>query len=557
MLSSELRYELLLVIDGERGPGFEYALALARRTGARLLLTGRTPAPTDRPTWLDAAPETLDMVLAQLQHDLVVRQRMGPAGAQRQVQRARAQWELMRNLDRLRKAGISARYQACERPDTLSLNRLAGEEPIRGVIVGPPPMPRQLPEDPGAFLQLTSLGTLLTLLPLLNWSQLRVLAACTPLAGWAGQAGQGPLALAGDMLGWLIQSLHQRHPQLRGLAFAMGGQGTGASRSDMFLEALLGSELPRVAVCDMPTARGSGRPMASFPITPRPRGRLVQTPEDRVPSVRFERARDLWLDQHRLDDEPALPAAFVTEIFAELARARGLAVRDLRFRRPAPVRGASLEAEVLDYDGRLMLVPTDRSELPAKILPRLAFATCRLGPPVRDEPLGMGFSPRELLTLHDAAQEAVLPCYTLLEERFAPTLGLGPIFRGIRSTRHTGDRYLGLISLTDEAMAALAVPGAFAFQPVLADLAMQVAMAWALEEHQRLALPTALAGLHILGTSREREAVIVCKARDLSASHIAVDLVVREPDHRPVLILEQLELRAVADLEEADPTDAP
>jgi malonyl CoA-acyl carrier protein transacylase len=548
------RGELLLVLDGERGPGFEYALALAQRTGASLLLTGRTPAPNDRPSWLDAAPETLEMVLGQLQHDLVERQRMGPAAAQQQVARARAQWELMRNLDRLREAGISARYHACERIDAQALELLSGGRPVRGVIVGPPPMPRHLPDDPGAYLRLTALGSLLGLLPLLDWSQLRVLAACTPLAGWAGTPGQGPLALAGDMLGWFIQALQQRHPQLRGLAFAMGGQGAGATRSDMFLEALLGSELPRVAVTDLPTAHASRRQLDSFPIAPRPRGRLLRSPEDRVPAVRFERARDLWLDQHRLDDEPALPSAFVAEIFAELAQARGLGVRDLRFRRPALVRGATLEAEVMDYEGRLLLVPRDRSELPAKVLPRLAFATCRLAPPQHEEPEGMRFSPRELLALHDGAQEAVLPCYTMLEERFAPTLGLGPIFRGIRSTRHTGDRYLGLVSLTDEAMAALSLPGAFAFQPVLADLAMQVAMSWALEEHQRLALPTALAGLHVLGPSREREAIIVCQARDLSPAHIVVDLVVREPDLRPVLVLEQLELRAVEGLEE-DPED--
>jgi hypothetical protein len=335
----------------------------------------------------------------------------------------------------------------------------------------------------------------------------------------------------------------------------MGGQGTGSSRSDMFLEALLGSELCRVAVTDLPAARASGRPLASFPVAPRPRGRMVSSPEQPVPAVRYERARDLWLDQHRLNDEPALPSAFLAEIFAEIAQQRGQAVRDLRFRRHALVRGASLDAEVMDYEGRLLLVPRERSELPPKVLPRLAFATCRLGQPRREEPEGLRFSPRELLALHDAAQEAVLPCYTMLEERFAPTLGLGPIFRGIRSTRHTGDRYLGLISLADEAMAALALPGAFAFQPVLADLAMQVAMSWALEEHQRLVLPTALEGLHVLGTSREREGVVVCQARHLSDDHIVVDLVVREPDHRPVLLLEQLELRAVQTPDEEDATD--
>jgi hypothetical protein len=492
------------------------------------------------------------MVLAQLQHELMERQRMGPGAAQQQVGRARAQWELMRNLDRLREAGVSARYHCCERLDEGSLAKLSEGQPLRGVLVGPPPMPRQLPSDPGEFLLLTALGTLLGLLPLLDWGQLRMLAVCTPLAGWSGLAGQGPLALAGDMLGWLIQSLHQRYPSLRGLAFAMGGQGTGASRADMFLEALLGSELPRMAVSDLPSAHASQRSLASFPVAPRPRGRLVQAPEDRSPSVRFERARDLWLDQHRLDDEPALPAAFAAEVFAELAEQRGLAVRDLRFRRPALVRGASLEAEIMDFEVRLLMVPKDRSDLPPKVLPRLAFATCRLGPPVKDEPTGMGFSPRELLNLHDAAQEAVLPAYTLLDDRFAPTLGLGPIFRGIRSTEHTGDRYLGLLSLTDEAMAALALPGRFAFQPVLADLAMQVAMSWALEEHGRLALPSALAGLHVLGPSREREAIVICKARDLRADRITVDLLLREPDMRPVLMLEQLVLSAVADPEDEE-----
>ncbi len=547
------RGQLLLVIDGERGPGFEYALALARRTGARLLLTGRTPAPTDRPSWLDAAPETLEVVLGQLQHDLVERQRMGPAAAKQQVARARAQWELMRNLDRLREAGISARYHCCERIDGQALERLSGPDPLRGVIIGPPPMPRQLPGDPGAYLMLTALGTLLDLLPLLDWSQLRLLAACTPLAGWAGQSGQGPLALAGDMLGWMIQGLQQQHPQLRGLAFAMGGQGSGASRSDMFLEALLGSELPRVAVTDMQSARASRRQLASFPIAPRPRGRLVRNPEKRSPSVSFERTRDLWLDQHRLDDEPAVPGAFIAAAFAEVAQQRGLAVRELRFRRRALLRGVLFDAEMMEHQGRLLLMPRERSELPTKVLPRLAFASCRLAPPELDDPKDMRFSPRELLSLHDAAQEAVLPCYTLLEERFAPTLALGPIFRGIRSTLHTGDRYIGLISLTDEAMAALSLPGAFAFQPVLADLAIQVAMSWALEEHQRLVLPTALEGLHVLGRSREREAVVVCKARDLSTDRITVDLVVREPDTRPLLVIEELALAAVDLPEDEEP----
>ncbi|MFH1468509.1 MAG: polyketide synthase dehydratase domain-containing protein [Pseudomonadota bacterium] len=545
--------DLVLGLDCERGPGFEYALALARRTGARLLLTGRTPAPTDRPTWLDAAPESLELVLGQLMHELTERQGLGPAAARQQVVRARAQWELARNLDRLRSAGISARYQAVERLDSASLERLRAGEPLRGVLVAPPPLPRQLPEDPGEFLLLTSFGSLLGLLEHLDPAELRVLAVATPLAGWIGQTGQGPLALAGDMLAWQLQALGQRHPGLRTLSFAMGGQGSGSTLGDLFLEALLGTALTRIAVGDLATTRASGRALSSFPLAPRPRDRLLAATDQRSPRVRFERAQDLWLDQHRLDDEPSLPPSFVAEIFAEQGRSAGLSVKDLRFRRPVPVRGAALDAELMEHDGRLLLVPRDRSNLRTHLLPRLAFASCRLGPGGTGEPAGTLFSPRELLGLHEAAQEAEPAAYTLLDERFAPTLGLGPIFRGIRSTRHTGDRFLGLVSLSDEALAALALPGEFAFQPVLCDLAMQVAMAWALAEHEQLVMPRSLASLRILGTSREREAVVVCKARDLRSARIVVDLVLREPDGSPLLVLEELSLGAVAAQDDPEP----
>jgi hypothetical protein len=288
--------------------------------------------------------------------------------------------------------------------------------------------------------------------------------------------------------------------------------------------------------------------VAPFPLSARPRARLLN-PGPRSALLRLERARDLWLDQHRLDDEPALPAAFTAEIFAELAARRGACVGDLRLRRPLVVRGAVQEAELLEHEGRVLLVPRDRSAIRAELLPRLAFASCRLDPPAAGEPAGMGFSPRELLALHEAAQELELRAYTLLDERFAPAVGLGPIFRGIRSTRHTGDRFLGLVSLADEAVAALALPGDFAFQPVLCDLAIQVAMAWALEEHERLVLPRALGCLRVFGRSREREAVVVCKTCDLRAGRVTLDLVLREPDGRLLLALDRLTLAAVTEFD--------
>ena len=119
------------------------------------------------------------------------------------------------------------------------------------------------------------------------------------------------------------------------------------------------------------------------------------------------------------------------------------------------------------------------------------------------------------------------------------------MFRGIRATREKDGLFFASAMLTDDAVAAIAVPGAFAVNPVLADMAVQAAAAWAMLRFDVMEIPFEIGALHALGPTRDRRSVIICRAREMGAARTVVDLVVREPDGRPVLAMDGLVLKVI------------
>ena len=567
--------DLLLVTGGARGIVFECVRALAGLTGARLLLTGRTPLPTDRPTWLDASPETIDQTLRSLEIERVRSQGIGLGASRRATAEARAQWELSRNLAQLDEAGIDARYQICDVTDRRAfaglIKRLSQRETIRGVVHGAGVQRGRLigdltNEEANRTIA-TKLEPLFAMLDALDFSELRLFSAFGSVAGMFGNAGQTDYALANDLLAGAVLAIGKRWPQLHAQTVdwtAWTGTGMVSPEEEkrfaeaglrpldpqrgvrLFLDAVLGAAQPHLAAFNITAAFADSRHIAPFPLAPRPQGRLVEVRSSGPTTVRFSRARDLWLDQHRVNGEPVVPGTFVTELFAQQAAARGLAVRNVRFRRPMAVRDRSLAVELLEVGDTLLALPKDRPDLPAKALANLAYASCSTGAVETEEPRHLIFAARELLALHGAAQESQAPFYTMLDQRFARALDTGPIFRGIKATRRSGERFLALVRLTDEAVAALAMPGSFLAHPVLADMAVQVGAAWAMIEHDVMAIPWEIGSLRIFGESQEREALVICQATQLTAKTSVMDVMVREPDGRPIFALMGLTLEAIA-----------
>jgi hypothetical protein len=58
-------------------------------------------------------------------------------------------------------------------------------------------------------------------------------------------------------------------------------------------------------------------------------------------------------------------------------------------------------------------------------------------------------------------------------------------------------------------------------------------------------IPFEIGALHSLGETLDRRSVIICRAREMSAAKTVVDLVVREPDGRPVLAMDGLVLKLI------------
>jgi len=133
----------------------------------------------------------------------------------------------------------------------------------------------------------------------------------------------------------------------------------------------------------------------------------------------------------------------------------------------------------------------------------------------------------------------------LLDSKFSGALKTGPAFRGIRATVEKDGLFLASAWLTDDAMAAFAVPGRFVFNPVLADMAVQAAAAWAMIRCDRMEIPFEIGALHVFGPTRERRSIIVCRAQEIGPERTVVDLVVREPDGRPILTMDRLVLRTI------------
>ncbi|MCP4678615.1 MAG: acyltransferase domain-containing protein [Deltaproteobacteria bacterium] len=568
--------DYVLVTGGARGIVFECVLALAQETGCRLLLTGRTNLPDDDSMRLVAEPENLAQAIRQMEIEMVREKGMSLGDAKRAAQQAKSEWEIRRNIKRLEEAGIEVRYEVCDVTDANAFGALidsvSADDPIRGVIHGAGVQRSKLITelDDGAIARTlgTKISPLLTLLETLDWSQVRLLAGFGSITGLFGNTGQTDYALANDLLGWMIQCTGAQHQRLHAQTIdwtawvgtgmvsdeeAKRFQEVGLTPLDvesgvsLFMDGVMGSSHAKLSALNASAVFGAGRPVVECMASPRPRKRLTASGRGKGASrARFSKTRDLYLDQHLVEMSPVAPGTFVSEIFLESLAEDDLDLCDIRFRRPLWVRKDGFEVEVVADGATLMLLPLDRPELEDKGMANLSFATCRSKERKPGKGAELKFTKRDLKALDAAIEKTGPSFYNLLDEKFSHALKTGPIFRGIRSTTERGGLFFGAVTLTDDAVWSFEVPGKFVVNPVLADMAVQVACAWAMINHDVMAIPFEIGRLHAAGETRERDAIVICRAKELGAEKTIVDVAVRELDGRLVLAMEDLVLSTIA-----------
>jgi hypothetical protein len=160
------------------------------------------------------------------------------------------------------------------------------------------------------------------------------------------------------------------------------------------------------------------------------------------------------------------------------------------------------------------------------------------------------FSKADLKALTTAAGNGRISFYNMLDEKFAHALKTGPVFRGVKSVVERNGSFFGAVTLSDEALSVFELPGKLVFNPVLADMAVQIASAWAMEKKEVMAIPRTIGRLHVAGETRNRDAVVICKAREITAEQITVDLAVRELDGRLIMTMDELVSATISDLKE-------
>jgi NAD(P)-dependent dehydrogenase (short-subunit alcohol dehydrogenase family) len=567
--------DLVLVTGGARGIVFECVAELARETGCKLLLTGRTVLPEGNPTWIDAAPDEIDGVIRGREIELVRSKQARLGEAKRIGVKERAQWELARNIKRLESMGIETRYEVCDVSDdeafAACVAKVKAGEAIRGVVHGAgvqrSKLIGELQDDAVALTLRTKINPLLTLLETLDWSEVRLLSCFGSITGMFGNAGQTDYALANSLLSWMTKCIGSMYPNLLAQAIDWTAwTGTGMVTDEeakrfqevgivpvdvetgvaVFMAGLTETTHRQLAAFSANAQFVAGRSLAEHPVSARPLERL--TGENG--RARFLLDKDVYLKQHLVNTVPVVPGTFVSEIFNEAVSDEQVDLCDILFRRTLWIREEELETEVVRQGDSLLLLPSKRPELTGKALVTQSYATCKVAGSKPGAGAKLEFSKADLKALTTAAGNGRISFYNMLDEKFAHALKTGPVFRGVKSVVERNGSFFGAVTLSDEALSVFELPGKLVFNPVLADMAVQIASAWAMEKKEVMAIPRTIGRLHVAGETRNRDAVVICKAREITAEQITVDLAVRELDGRLIMTMDELVSATISDLKE-------
>jgi acyl transferase domain-containing protein/NAD(P)H-dependent flavin oxidoreductase YrpB (nitropropane dioxygenase family)/NAD(P)-dependent dehydrogenase (short-subunit alcohol dehydrogenase family) len=345
---------VVLVTGGARGITAEVCRELAVQCRPTLILVGRSPLPPE-----EEAPETAGLTSeAQLKRALIERaQRQGEPVKPARIEAACAALlkarEIRENLAAMRAAGAKLDYRAVDVRDSRTFGRLVEElyavyGRLDGVIHGAGVIEDALIEDKTveSFNRVieTKLIGALVLTSSVRLDSLQFLVLFSSVAGRFGNRGQGDYAAANEMLNKLALSLDRRSP-CRVVSMNWGpwrrtGMASGAvqrqfqERNVSLIPPRAGSRLlldelrlglkgdVEVVIGDGPWPVAAGSEQA----VPSPWPLLDSVALRRSAGGAVERSYELdpelhrYLEDHKLDGKPVLPAAVALELMTELVQ---------------------------------------------------------------------------------------------------------------------------------------------------------------------------------------------------------------------------------------------
>ncbi len=568
--------DVLLVTGGGKGIAAECALMLARESGVKLALMGRSQPGADS--------------------------------------------ELARNLERIAAAKVTVRYRAADVTDRQAVREAvraleADLGPVTALIHGAGTNTPRLIEslDERAFLATVApkVAGVRNVLEALDPKRLRLLIAFGSIIARTGLRGEADYAVANEWLARIAEEWQAEHPHCRCVALeysvwsglgmgerlgrmeALAREGVTAippDRGTAMLRRLLTRPLPAVAV--VVTGRFGDPPTLRMERAELPLLRFLERPILHVPGVELIAEAELaaesdpYLDDHVFRGERLLPAVMGLEAMAQAAAAlagmSGAPVfEDVRFERPVVVpvlRSVTVRLVALKREPGVVDVALRSGE--TGFAADHFRATCRFGP--RPGGLasdggateGRAVAGRTADTCAVGSQAADPPAAAALVPagagfrervvRLEPASDLygGLLFHGGRFRRLSGYRELTATACVAEISADGALPWFGRYLPgslVLGDPAARDAAIHAVQAciPHATVLPVAVDRIVSATLGLTERAFVRAREREQDGESFLYDLEILSPEGVVLERWEGLRLRRVAEAEANGPWPAP
>ncbi len=573
--------DLVLVTGGARGIVFECVAALAEKTGCRLLLTGRTAIPEDELVGISFDRDNMTQSIRDCELKLVREKKMAIKDAKKKAAQLKSGWEVKDNLKRLSESGIDGEYVVCDVSDKDALTSLIKDleekgDKIKGVVHGAGVQrSKMLPDLDKETIDScikTKMEPVFTMLDALDWDEVKMFNSFTSIAGLFGNMGQTDYSFANDMLAEITYEIGSMYENVSVSAVdwtAWSGTGmVSKEEAERFVKSgLIPVDVPsgvsyfmkavgnphnvRLAVFNGDAAF-AGDAVSEHILNSTPFKTLSNPHGDlkKFTKVNFNLERDNYLSQHVVNGVPVVPGTFISEVFAENLLDEGKAVKNLKFRRPLAVKG-DLDVEIVSSGDRMFIVPEKRPALEGKGLENLSFSSCdvKVGKRV-SKPKWIDVDTKIVKKLSDPSKVEKSSFYSFLDDKFSHALKTGPIFRGIVSVFEEGDIYYSLVSMTRDALQSFSHPGQFKFNPVLADMAVQVASAWNMTKNNVMAIPFSIESFNVFSNSGAQDYLVVCKKNKMGKEEAEFDVAVYENDGTLVFTMDKLVLKTIAGIDD-------
>ncbi len=211
--------DVVIVTGGARGVTAAVSIAVARAHRCKLLLLGRSPLPTDEPSWLAGLTDQGQIKKACAAHGGAAT----PRAIEEQYRLIVANREILSTLDQIKKAGASVMYRSLDVRDAAAVKAAIAEArttlgPISGIIHGAGVLQDRLIEQKTAAqfdeVFTTKVGGFNALLDPLRNDALKVIVAFSSSTGRFGRKGQVAYAAANEVLNKLAQQESASTPHL-------------------------------------------------------------------------------------------------------------------------------------------------------------------------------------------------------------------------------------------------------------------------------------------------------------------------------------------------------